>query len=345
MARMNVQYFDYSFPNELIAKHPTDVRGQSRLLVLDRKTGRLDHRKYPDMANYLEPGDVVVLNDTKVIKARLEALNSKDHKRELLLLEKHHDDTDWHAHRALYRGQIEAGEMLRVGKAELTVKALEAEGVALLESEQDLFELAENVGSVPLPPYMKRDATPEDVARYQTEFASVAGSVAAPTASLNFTRELARSLEDKGVHVVYLTLHVGMGTFLPIRTDNLESHKMHEEYFEIPKATVSAIQTAKQENKKVMAVGTTVTRTLEYMADQILNQPAQDLSGEADIFIYPGYEFKIVDQLLTNFHAPRSTVLMLTAAFTDWENLKHAYDEAVKNRYALLSYGDSMLII
>jgi S-adenosylmethionine:tRNA ribosyltransferase-isomerase len=342
---MQISDFDYSLPNELIAKHPPAVRGQSRLLVMDRTTGSIEHRKYYDVIDYLKPGDVVVLNDTKVIKARLEALNNKGSRRELLLLEKHHDDSDWHRHKALYRGQITPGEVLSIGQTEVTIEALESEGVAVLKSDQDLFELAEKVGSVPLPPYMKRQATVADVERYQTEFAKQPGSVAAPTASLNFTRELAEALKNKGIKVVYLTLHVGMGTFLPIRTDTLEGHKMHEEYFEIPASSVETIQAAKSADHKVMAVGTTVTRTLEFMSDQILNQPPQHLSGEADIFIYPGYRFQVVDQLLTNFHAPKSTVLMLTAAFAGWSKLKYAYGEAVKEHYALLSYGDSMLFL
>ncbi len=342
---MRVQDFDYKFPNELIAKYPTAVRGNSRLLVLERNTGKIQHRKYPDFAEFCEPGDVVVLNNTRVIKARLIAQNISGQNRELLLLEKHSGDNDWHRHRALYRGHIQKGEILKVGTNDVEIASVEDEGVAVLHSKQDLFKLAESAGSVPLPPYMKREATADDEARYQTEFAHEAGSVAAPTASLNFTHELAKELENKGVRVVYLTLHVGMGTFLPIRTDELESHKMHQEYFVIPTGAVEAIQTAKQSGRNVVAVGTTVTRSLEYCVDQILDQKPRDLSGEADIFIYPGYKFKVVDRLLTNFHAPKSTVLMMAAAFAGWDNLRHAYDEAVKEQYSLLSYGDSMLIL
>jgi S-adenosylmethionine:tRNA ribosyltransferase-isomerase len=342
---MRVSDFDYSFPPELLATHPPKVRGQSRLLVLDKQAGKITHRGYQDMADYLQAGDVVVLNDTKVIKARIIAMNAKGNPRELLLIEKHAEDTDWHIHRCLYRGKLETGEQLQVADAVLAVEALESEGVALIKSSRDLAALAEQVGSVPLPPYMKREATTEDIERYQTVFARDPGSVAAPTASLNFTDALRRKLEAKGVVICYLTLHVGLGTFLPIRSDEVEGHHMHIEYFEISEATVKAIQTAKLNGKNICAVGTTVARTLEYTAKKLLRESPVNLSGEADIFIYPGYNFKVIDTLLTNFHAPKSTVLMLAAAFAGWDNLKHAYEEAIKEKYAFLSYGDSMLII
>jgi S-adenosylmethionine:tRNA ribosyltransferase-isomerase len=192
---------------------------------------------------------------------------------------------------------------------------------------------------------MKRAASEQDVERYQTEFAKKAGSVAAPTASLNFTDALRKQLEAKGIIVVNLTLHVGLGTFLPIRVNDLTQHKIHSEYFEIPATTVEAIQKAKQTGFKVTAMGTTVTRTLEFAALKILNDRPQDLLGEADIFIYPGYTFQVVDHLLTNFHAPKSTVLLMAAAFAGWQNLRLAYEEALNNDYQFLSYGDSMFIL
>jgi len=201
---------------------------------------------------------------------------------------------------------------------------------------------------VPLPPYMHREADANDRERYQTVFAEHNGSVAAPTASLNMTDELLAELKISGVVVAQLTLHVGLGTFMPIRVDDVTKHKMHQEYFEIPGSTIDAIRLAKKEGRRVMAVGTTVTRTLEYAKEQILGFQASSLetiSGEADIFIYPGYEFKIVDGLLTNYHAPQSTVLMMAAAFAGWDNLKNAYGHALKANYKFLSYGDSMLIL
>ncbi len=220
-----------------------------------------------------------------------------------------------------------------------------AGGLAKISSKTPLLELAEHAGTVPLPPYMHRTAGKEDIERYQTIFAREPGSVAAPTASLNFTQELESILLKKGVKIAYLTLHVGLGTFLPIRSDDIEQHNMHSEYFEIPEATVTMIQTAKKNKNKVVALGTTVARTLEFTKQPLLHKKPADITGEADIFIYPGYEFKVVDSLLTNFHAPGTTVLMLAAAFAGWDNLKHAYNEAMNENYAFLSYGDSMLIL
>lgn len=337
---MRTDDFDYSLPEEQIAQHPTKVRGTSRLLCLNQISGESQHLRYPDMADFLQAGDVVVLNNTKVIRARLIATNVEGKQRELLLLEQHGHNFGIHTHKVLYRGKIHKDELLRIHGHEVIVQEVSDSGIATITSEENLLELSNTFGSVPLPPYMKRDATPEDIERYQTVFAKEAGSVAAPTASLNFTHELEQRLKAKGVKIVYLTLHVGLGTFLPIRVDDVTRHKMHSEYFEIPKETIEAIQQA----KSVLAVGTTVTRTLEYCEKQILHQKPQALSGEADIFIYPGYEFKVVNKLVTNFHAPCSTVLMLTAAFAGWDKLKPAYEQAIQEKYALLSYGDSMLI-
>jgi S-adenosylmethionine:tRNA ribosyltransferase-isomerase len=341
---MKIEDFDYALPEERIAQHPPRVRGTSRLLVVDKNTGNMQHLNYSDMLNFVSAGDVVVLNNTKVIKARLIATNVSGKTRELLLLEQHGHEFDRHHHKALYRGKIHDGEILRVDGFEIVVEKVLEGGLAEISAEVDLLKLSDKYGSVPLPPYMKRQATKEDTERYQTVFAESAGSVAAPTASLNFTEDLEEQLRAKGVKVLYLTLHVGLGTFLPIRVDDVTKHQMHSEYFEVPKETVEAIQTAKKTGNKVLAVGTTVTRTLEYCTDKIMNQKPQDLSGEANIFIYPGYKFQIVDLLLTNFHAPRTTVLMLAAAFAQWPHLKQAYEKAAKEKYNFLSYGDSMLI-
>ncbi len=340
---MRISDYDYSLPDERIAQHPPTVRGATRLLTLNRQTGAVAHRNYADMADYLQAGDIVVLNKTKVIKARLLARNSKGQERELLLIESHGNEEPT-ARRAIYRGKLRTGETLTVGDTKIQVTAVLDGGLADITSTGDLLKLAEASGSVPLPPYMKRAATEADQDRYQTVFAQEAGSVAAPTASLNFTPELADKLTTKGVQIVYLTLHVGLGTFLPIRSDSVEDHVMHSEYYEIPAKTVATIKAAKKAGKRICAVGTTVARTLEYTATDILNGAAAGLQGEADIFMYPGYEFKLVDLLLTNFHAPRSTVLMLAAAFAGWENLLTAYQTALAEEYNFLSYGDSMLI-
>jgi S-adenosylmethionine:tRNA ribosyltransferase-isomerase len=245
----------------------------------------------------------------------------------------------------LYRGKLHEGETLRVGDVAVTVTQVLDGGIAVVESSHDLLTLAEHAGSVPLPPYLHRDATANDTERYQTVFAKQPGSVAAPTASLNFTQELRDKLTTKGVKIVALTLHVGLGTFLPIRTDDIEQHTMHSEYFEIPAETMATIQQAKRDGRRICAVGTTVTRTLEFAAANILDGQPRNLSGEADIFMYPGYEFRLVNMLLTNFHAPRTTVLMLAAAFATWPHLHHAYDTAVAEHYNFLSYDDSMLIV
>lgn len=341
---MKVSDFTYELPEELIALHPPTVRGASRLLICDREGGKLDHTKYSELADYLNPGDVLVLNDTKVIKARLLAKNSNNQVRELLLLEDHHT-IDQFTRKVLYRGKIHEGEVLNVSNNDVSVVQILDGGIAIISSATPLLELAEHVGSVPLPPYMHREATNEDTERYQTVFAKEPGSVAAPTASLNFTPELEQKLRDKGIHIAYLTLHVGLGTFLPIRTDDIETHNMHSEYFEIPKETIKIIQKSRLNSSRIVALGTTVARTMEFAQQQILHEKPEDISGEANIFIYPGYDFKVIDSLLTNFHAPKSTVLMLTAAFAGWDNLEHAYSEAIKDKYSFLSYGDSMLII
>lgn len=341
---MRVSDYDYGLPDDLIAKFPPAVRGTSRLLVLHRANGNIEHKGYQDLADYLDAGDVVVLNDTKVIKARLHAKNSSDNTRELLLLEDHHN-TNFRRRKVMYRGKLRPGEQLEVAGTPIRVESILDGGIAEISSTMNLLDLAEQAGNVPLPPYMQREATLKDVERYQTVFAQNTGSVAAPTASLNFTKSLQKKLEQKGVNLAYLTLHVGLGTFLPIRSDKIEEHQMHSEYFEIPETTVKALQKARQNNNKIVSVGTTVARTLEFAAKDILATPPRSLSGEADIFIYPGYSFKIVDSLLTNFHAPKSTVMMLTAAFAGQKNLQHAYRAAIQDGYVFLSYGDSMLII
>jgi S-adenosylmethionine:tRNA ribosyltransferase-isomerase len=344
---MKTSDFDYCLPDAAIAYQPPTERGGSKLLVLDRKTGQLTDKLYPDMVDYVMPGDVVVLNDTKVIPARLMTTKqSNGAVREILLLEQHGSSDNWHRHNVLYKRHLNVNEVLLAADGTaLHVSAIVGDGVAEITSPVNLMRLAERLGSVPLPPYLHRDASNADTRRYQTVWASHPGSVAAPTASLNMTQETIQRLIDKGARVVYLTLHVGLGTFLPIRSDDLSEHDMHREYFEIDVSVVQAVQEAKQTNHKVFAVGTTVTRTLEYASDMILNHTAQDISGEADIFIYSGYAFKTIDALLTNFHAPRSTVLMMVAAFASWPYVQSAYTHALANGYRFLSYGDSMLIM
>lgn len=341
---MKLSDYSYELPEELIADRPPKMRGSSRLLVLRRASGAVEDSRYADVADYLEPGDLLILNDTKVIKARLTARKDSGVERELIILEKHGQNDDWHTHKVMYRRSLSEGDRLSIGDATATVERILGDGLAIVKSSGDMLELAERYGRVPLPPYMRREATPLDVERYQTIWAKDKGSVAAPTASLNMTDAILVSLRNRGVGIAYLTLHVGLGTFMPIRTDSVEDHRMHQEYFEIPSATVAAIQATKQAGRRIVALGTTVTRTLEY-AHEALQQTPRNISGEADIFIYPGYTFKTIDGLLTNFHAPKSTVLMLAAAFAGWTQLRAAYEHAMLEQYHFLSYGDSMLIL
>lgn len=342
---MNLADFHYYIPERLIATEPPEQRGDARLLVLNRRTGAFADKHYADVVEYLQAGDVLVINDTKVIKARIITTKPSGGERELILVEKHGRTDDWHTHKVLYRRKLKVGDELFVNDNRLIVQEILGDGLAVIQSSRDLLEIADEYGSVPLPPYMKRDATAADIERYQTVFAREQGSVAAPTASLNMTADTLAKLRDKGVIVTYATLHVGLGTFLPIRVDDVTEHKMHKEYFEVPAATIQAIRTAKASGHRVIALGTTVTRTLEYAHEQILAGPVVDISGEADIFMYPGYEFKTIDGLLTNFHMPESTVLMLTAAFAGWDKLKPAYLHAIEHGYRFFSYGDSMLIL
>ncbi len=327
---MLVSDFNYDLPEERIAKFPPEKRGTSRLLVLNRKTGEIQDSWYRNLDDFLQAGDVLILNDTRVMQSRLFCELPDGRKRELEVLEKHGNEPQ----RVMYRGKLHDGDTLTVADAKITIKQVLDGGIAEVESATELSELAEKYGTVPLPPYLHRDATDDDKKRYQTVWAKNMGSAAAPTASLNMTDDLLERLRKKGVQICYLTLHVGLGTFLPIRTEEVEGHKMHSEWFSIPVETLDAIKNA----SRVVALGTTVARTLEYYAR------TGKTEGEDDIFIYPGFEFKIVDALITNYHAPKSTVLMLASAFAGWENLKQAYEHAIDEKYNFLSYGDSMLI-
>lgn len=345
---MLVSDYNYDLPEERIAKFPPKERGSTRLLVLNRQTGAITDSYYRNLDDFLNPGDVLILNDTRVMQSRLFCELPDGRKRELVVLEKHGDEPQ----RVMYRGKLHEGDTLvttgRDERAEkealqspIKISRILGNGIAEVESATPLAELAEKFGTVPLPPYLHRDATDDDKKRYQTVWAKHMGSAAAPTASLNMTDELLDRLKKKGVIVKYLTLHVGLGTFLPIRTDKIEDHKMHSEWYHIPEDTLTAIEKVKSGHHvhpRIIALGTTVARTLEYYARTGKSE------GEDDIFIYPGFEFKLVDALITNYHAPKSTVLMLASAFAGWDHLKHAYEHAIEEKYNFLSYGDSMLI-
>ena len=339
---MLVSDYNYNLPEKNIAIRPPKIRGTTRLLVLNRQTGAITDSKYANLINFLEPGDLLILNDTRVMHSRVFAELPDGRPRELVVLEKHDGDID----HVMYRGKLHAGDQLTVKNVTnnekttdvITIKEILGNGTATVTASRDLTKIVADYGNVPLPPYLHRDADQADIERYQTIWAKELGSAAAPTASLNMTESLIKKLQQKGIQIKYLTLHVGLGTFLPIRSDNVEEHHMHSEWFHIPDETLKAIQETKSQGHRVIAVGTTVTRTLEFWAK------TGKTSGEDDIFIYPGFKFQAIDALVTNFHAPKSTVLMLTAAFAGWDHLKPAYEHAIANDYKLLSYGDSMFI-
>ena len=339
---MLVSDYNYNLPEENIAIRPPKVRGTTRLLVLNRQTGDITDSKYANLADFLQPGDLIVLNDTRVMRSRVFTELPDGRPRELVVLEKHDGEID----HVMYRGKLHAGDQLTVKNVAddsktddiITIKEILGNGTATVTANRDLTKIVADYGNVPLPPYLHRDADKDDIKRYQTVWAKELGSAAAPTASLNMTKELIKKLQAKGIQIKYLTLHVGLGTFLPIRSDNVEEHHMHSEWFQIPTETIEAIKATKAAGHRVIAVGTTVTRTLEYWAK------TGKTEGEDDIFIYPGFKFQAIDALVTNFHAPKSTVLMLTAAFAGWDHLKPAYEHAIESQYKLLSYGDSMFI-
>ena len=339
---MLVSDYSYNLPEEKIAIRPPKVRGATRLLVLNRQTGEVIDSKYANLVDFLLPGDLIILNDTRVMRSRVFTELPDGRPRELVVLEKHDGEID----HVMYRGKLHAGDQLTVKNVAddsktndiVTVKEILGNGTATVTANRNLTDIIADYGNVPLPPYLHRDADKKDIKRYQTVWAKELGSAAAPTASLNMTKELIQKLQDKGIQIKYLTLHVGLGTFLPIRSDNVEEHHMHSEWFHIPKDTLQAIKETKASGHRVIAVGTTVTRTLEYWAK------TGKTEGEDNIFIYPGFKFQAIDALVTNFHAPKSTVLMLTAAFAGWDHLKPAYEHAIKGDYKLLSYGDSMFI-
>jgi len=352
--------FHFHLPPELIAQQPATRRDDSRLLILDRNNGKIEHRRFPDLLHFLQPGDVLVLNNSRVIPARLHGKNSRTGGQlEILLLEENAVN-DWWAmmrpgKRAKIGTQIQLQEKTGTpAKILATVTAVNAEGHRQLRfsGTENLFFELEKLGELPLPPYIERHGEqPADRERYQTVFAQPAGSVAAPTAGLHFTPELLDKIRALGVKICFVTLHVGAGTFLPVKTKNIADHRMHAERFEVGEATVRAVNAAKKSGRRVIAVGTTATRTLETIA----RRNARTLNiheGKTDIFLFPPADFKTVDALVTNFHLPESTLLMLVSAFAaPGEQLRgrdlilSAYAEAIREQYRFFSYGDAMLIL
>ena len=336
--------FYYNLPQELIAQHPAPERQMSRLLVMDRGTGGLQHRIFKDIVDYLSPGDCLVLNDTRVIPARL--LGTKKDtggKIEFVLLKRIEND-DWEV--ILKPGRrARPGARFVFGNGELEAEILDiaeqGNRIVRFFYSGTFEEIIDRVGLVPLPPYITEEL--EDKERYQTVYSREKGSAAAPTAGLHFTRELLDTIREMGVKIAYLTLHVGIGTFRPVKEKDLRRHKMHPEYYSIGEAAANEINTAKREGKRVFAVGTTSCRVLETVGDEKgFVSPGVD---STDIFIYPGYRFKVIDALITNFHLPESSLIMLVSAFAGRENVLRAYQEAIIERYRFYSFGDAMLIL
>lgn len=341
---MKVDDFSYDLPEELIAQKPAKVRDESRLMILHRENGKIEHRYFRDIINYLNEGDLLVLNNSKVIPARLFGKKlSTGVEIEVLLLNEKGKDL-WEVLVKPGR-RVKKGTQISFGGGKLLGKTLDYTefGGRLMKftCSGNFDEIIDELGEMPLPPYIHEK--PVDPGRYQTVYARERGSVAAPTAGLHFTPELMQELREKGIEMSYLTLHVGLGTFRPVKAENVEEHQMHAEYYELSQQTADLINQKKAEGKRVIAVGTTVTRTLETIASEKGILTAS--KGWTDIFIYPGYEFKVIDALVTNFHLPRSTLLMLVSAFAGREQILNAYRQAVEERYRFFSFGDAMLII
>ena len=341
---MKRQDFYYELPEELIAQDPLEDRSSSRLLVLDKETGEVSHHIFKEIVDYLEPGDCLVLNDTKVIPARLIGAKEDTGGRIEVLLLKRREDHVWETLVKPGR-KARCGTRISFGGGLLTGEVVEIaeEGNRLIRFEYEgIFEeILDQLGQMPLPPYITHQL--EDKDRYQTVYARHTGSAAAPTAGLHFTPELLEIIEDKGVDIAKVTLHVGLGTFRPVKAENILEHHMHSEYFQIDAEAAEKINRAKEKGSRVICVGTTSCRTIESAADA--DGRIKECSGWTDIFIYPGYRFKILDCLITNFHLPESTLIMLVSALAGREHTLSAYEEAVRERYRFFSFGDAMLVV
>lgn len=340
---MDVKDFYFDLPQELIAQDPLEDRSSSRLLVLDKKTGKTQHRIFKDIVEYLRPGDCLVINDTKVIPARLFGVKKDTGaKIEVLLLKRRENDI-WET--LVKPGKkAKPGTVIDFGDGILTGTVIETvdDGNRLIQfSYEGIFEeILDRLGQMPLPPYITHQL--KDKNRYQTVYAVHEGSAAAPTAGLHFTKELLKQIEDMGVKIAHVTLHVGLGTFRPVNVDNIEDHVMHKEFYHIEKEAADIINQTKANGGRVIAVGTTSIRTLESAAKE--DGTISPIAEETGIFIYPGYKFKIVDSIITNFHLPKSTLIMLISAFAGREYVLSAYEEAVKEKYRFFSFGDAMFI-
>lgn len=340
---MKVSDFDFYLPEELIAQHPLEKRDSSRLMILDKKTGVIKHKYFHDVIEYLNEGDTLVLNNTRVMPARL--IGEKEEtggKIEFLLLKRIQGDKWECLAKPGKRAKIGQKFTFGEGKLTCTVVDIVEEGNRIIEFSYDgIFEqVLDELGEMPLPPYITEKL--QDKERYQTVYSKEKGSAAAPTAGLHFTEELLQQIRAKGVNIAYLTLHVGLGTFRPVKVEDINEHIMHSEYYVLDRENADIINKTKKNGNKIIAVGTTSTRTLETIGDE--NGFVREQSGWTDIFIYPGYKYKVIDELITNFHLPESTLIMLVSALAGNENVMNAYNEAVKENYRFFSFGDSMLI-
>ncbi|MFJ7509808.1 tRNA preQ1(34) S-adenosylmethionine ribosyltransferase-isomerase QueA [Peribacillus simplex] len=341
---MKLDMFDFHLPEELIAQVPLEDREASRLMVLDKETGKLQHDVFSHITEYIKPGDCLVLNDTKVLPARL--YGSKEGtgaKIEVLLLKQEHDDV-WET-LVKPAKRIKEGSTIVFGDGKLSAvcTGVLEHGGRILEFKYEgiFYEILEKLGEMPLPPYIKEQLDDQD--RYQTVYARERGSAAAPTAGLHFTEDLLEKLKGMGVHIAFITLHVGLGTFRPVSVDDIDSHEMHSEFYQMTEGTARLLNDVKEKGGKIITVGTTSTRTLETIASRN-DGVFKEENGWTSIFIYPGYEFKGIDAMITNFHLPKSTLIMLISALAGREHVLHAYETAVEERYRFFSFGDAMLI-
>ncbi len=340
---MTTEEFNYDLPEELIAQTPLKKRSASKLLIMDKKTGALEHKQFVNIIDYLFPGNVLVLNNTKVIPARLIGEKEQTHASiELLLLKNKVEDT-WECLAKPFK-RLHIGTKISFGNGILIAEVIEKKesGMVIVTFKYNgiFLNILDTLGQMPLPPYIHKKLEEKD--RYQTVYAKNIGSAAAPTAGLHFTEELLKKIKEKGIIIVEITLHVGLGTFRPVEVSDIKKHVMHSEFYQMTKETASILNKAKKENRKIIAVGTTSTRTLETIMEKY--NTFKECEGNTDIFIYPGYEFKAIDGLITNFHLPKSTLLMLISAFSKKELILKAYEEAIQKKYRFFSFGDAMFI-
>ncbi|PTY80228.1 tRNA preQ1(34) S-adenosylmethionine ribosyltransferase-isomerase QueA [Heyndrickxia sporothermodurans] len=342
---MKVDLFDFNLPESLIAQTPLKNRSDSRLMVLNKETGDLKHTVFKNITEYLQPGDCLVLNDTKVLPARLFGIKEDTGAKIEVLLLKQTEDDRWET-LVKPAKRIKIGSEIIFGDGKLKATCIEEKehGGRILEFQYEgiFYEVLDALGEMPLPPYIKEQLDDRD--RYQTVYAKESGSAAAPTAGLHFTEELLEEIKNMGVHIAFITLHVGLGTFRPVSVEDVDKHSMHAEFYQVNEETAELINNVKKQGGRIISVGTTSTRTLETIASAN-NGQIVSTSGWTDIFIFPGYEFKGIDGMITNFHLPKSTLIMLVSALAGREHVLHAYEEAVNQKYRFFSFGDAMLII